>query len=56
LDNHKPSKGKVPEILIYTLTTNGPQKETKASGSMNQKRTASTGALFSGVGDAIGHG
>ncbi len=61
LANYKPSNGKAPEVLTYKLTNSGPQEETKASetssGSAKKSaRTAATGALFTGVGNAIGHG
>lgn len=61
LADYKPSKSKAPEVLTYKLTRNGPQEEPKvspASSSAAKKtaRTAATGSLFSGAGNAIGHG
>lgn len=55
LADHKPSKGSAPEVLTYKLTNSGPQKHVKAASDVT-KRTTATGVLFSGVGDAIGHG
>lgn len=61
LADYKPSKGRAPEVLTYKLTNSGPQedtKDTKSSSGSAQKtaRTAATGTLFTGVGNAIGHG
>jgi len=55
LSDHKPSTNKAPEVLTYMLTNSGPQEDRKAA-SHTTERTAATGILFSGVGDAIGHG
>ncbi len=61
LADYKPSKGKAPEVLTYKLTNSGPQEETKASKASlgtarKTARTAATGTLFTGAGNAIGHG
>lgn len=60
LADYKPSKGKAPEVLTYKLTNSGPQEETKAlqasSSSKKAARTAAVGTLFTGTGNAIGHG
>lgn len=61
LADYKPSGGQAPEVLTYKLTKNGPQEETKASqtssgASTKSTRTAATGTLFTGAGNAIGHG
>lgn len=61
LATYKPSNGKAPEVLIYKLTNSGPQEETKASetssgAAKKTARTAATGTLFTGAGNAIGHG
>ncbi|WP_022954810.1 cobyric acid synthase [Leucothrix mucor] len=61
LADYKPSGGKTPEVLTYKLTKNGPQEETKASSASSSvgkeaARTAATGTLFTGAGNAIGHG
>jgi len=58
IEDNKPSKGKAPEVLTYKLTNGGPQEEiaTSQGTSKNTRRTAATGSVFAGVGDAIGHG
>lgn len=61
LASYKPSNGKVPEVLTYKLTNSGPQEETKASETSSGTakktvRTTATGTLFTGAGNAIGHG
>lgn len=61
LADYKPSNGMAPEVLTYKLTNSGPQEETKdseASSDTAKKttRTAATGTLFTGAGNAIGHG
>jgi len=57
LENYKPTGGKAPEVLTYKLTNSGPQEETQASGATKKStRTAATGTLFAGTGNAIGHG
>jgi len=50
LNDHKPSKNKFPEVLVYRLTYTGPQLEKKAS---NKEKV---GAGLGGVGSTIGHG
>jgi len=59
--NYKPSNSRAPEVLTYKLTNNGPQEETTASqassgAAKKTARTVATGALFTGAGNAIGHG
>lgn len=61
LADYKPSSGKAPEVLTYKLTNSGPQEETKTSEASSgpakkAARTAATGKLFTGAGNAIGHG
>ncbi|WP_299194789.1 metallohydrolase [uncultured Amphritea sp.] len=61
LSDYKPSNGKTPEVLTYKLTNSGPQEETKTSEESSSTakkaaRTAATGTLFTGAGNAIGHG
>jgi len=61
LADYKPSNGKAPEVMTYKLTKNGPQEETKAlntstSNAKKAARTAATGTLFKGAGNALGHG
>ncbi len=61
LADYKPSNGKTPEVLTYKLTNSGPQEEEKASEESSDTakkaaRTAATGTLFTGAGNAIGHG
>jgi hypothetical protein len=60
LAEYKPSEGTAPEVLIYKLTNSGPQEDVKSTTSTASKntirRSAATSALFSGAGNAIGHG
>ncbi len=58
IQNHNPANSRGPAVLTYKLTNSGPQEEiiTSQASSKNVRRTAATGVLFAGAGDAIGHG
>ncbi len=53
------SKNKAPSVLTYKLTNEGPQLEKKIANTSDNnvsKRNTATTTLFSGSGEAIGHG